>query len=268
MAEQVYTEAEREALELAARGSGRVDREAAQTVRRMRAREQWERYDTVIVGNGAADQSKGWFNTFTGFANVQQLSWFQSRDANVDLAYTNQRSERLDYAQDLYNLNVEYIAPSYLAEFDSAGELSKIAQALWTQELPKAMSFEVLLADSDIIAQGPGTAFMSGRGNAGMFATDSGASVFNGGNNGLANRDNGWSFPEPIMLAAQAKITVRAYIAQPIKDALRALIGPGSWVFPNPSQPSGYYTMPQWFSIRVSLRGPRYMQLRGARSAS
>jgi hypothetical protein len=238
----------------------------ADTVRTLRAREQWERYDTVIVGQGAQDQSKGWFNNFAGFAAVSQISWFQSRDSNVDLAYTNQKSERYDYAQDIYNCNIEFMSPAYQAEFDTLGESQKEALIIWTQELPKAMGFETLLADADIIAQGPGTAFMAGRGNAGGFATDTGASMVSGGNNGLAMRDNSWSFPEPIMIAAKAKLTVRAYIASPIKNLLAQLPGPGTVEIPNGL--GGYITVPNWYGIRVSFRGPRYLQLRGARSAA
>ncbi len=243
---------------------GRVTNAA--DVRALRSREQWERYDTVIVGAGAQDQSKGWFNNFTGFAGVSQLSWFQSRDSNVDLAWTNQKSERYDYAQDLYNCNIEFLSPAYQAEFDSLGESQKEALMIWNQELPKALGFEVLLADADIIAQGPGTAFMAGRGNSGLVATDTGSPLVSGGTNGLPVRDNAWSFPEPIMIAAKAKLTVRAYIAQPVKQLLAALPGPGMVTIPKGD--GTYIESPNWYGIRITFRGPRYLQLRGARSAS
>lgn len=238
----------------------------AEAVRALRAREQWERYDTVIVGQGAQDQSKGWFNNFAGFAGVSQISWFQSRDSNVDLAWTNQKSERYDYAQDLYKCNIEFLSPAYQAEFDSLGEAQKAGLIIWTQELPKALGFEVLLADADIIAQGPGTAFMAGRGNAGGYATDTGSAFVSGGNNGLAMQDNAWSFPEPIMIAAKAKLTVRAFIGAPIKNLLAQLPGPGTIQIPNGL--GGYIEAPNWYGIRVTFRGPRYLQLRGARSSS
>lgn len=242
---------------------GRVTNAA--TVRRLRNREQWERFDTIMVGPGAAGVTKGWFETFKDFARVSQVMWFQSRDSNVDAAYTNQRSERYDYAQDLYNFNLEFLASTYDAEFDSLGSSAKAMQNIWCQELPKALGFEVLLADADIIAQGPATAFMAGRGNIGGYATDTGAAMVNGGINGTPNKENGWTFPEPIMIAAQAKLTVRAYIAQPIKDLIQAMEGPGVSLYPDGR--GGYVEKPNWYGIRATFRGPRYMQLRGARSA-
>ncbi len=260
VSDKMVETAENEALT----GKGRVPVESARVIRKLRAREQWERYDSIVVGPGATNVSRGWFNNLQEFAKVSKLSWFGSRDSNVDLAYSNQQTERYDYAQDLYNMNVEFCAPPFLAEFARLGAPEKAAQMWWKEELPKLIAFEVLLADSDIIAQGPGTAFMAGRGNAGAFATDSGAAFYEGGNNGLANRDNGWSFPEPIMLAAQAKLTVRAFLAQPLKDALLNASGPG--YMDVPKEDGTFVQVPNWFFIRVNMRGPRYMQLRGARS--
>jgi hypothetical protein len=68
------------------------------------------------------------------------------------------------------------------------------------------------------------------------------------------------------MIAAKAKLTVRAYIAQPIKDLLAAIPGPGLSLYPNGT--GGYVEKPNWYAIRVTFRGPRYLQLRGARSAN
>lgn len=243
---------------------GRVTNATA--VRMLRNKEQWERYDSVVIGVGASSQSKGWFDTFQGLARVSQISWFQSRDSNVDTCWTNQKSERYDYAQDLYQLMVEFLCPTYMAEFSQDGAAAKYAQLLWTQELPKALGMEALLADADIIAQAPATAFPAGRGNIGMFATDTGASVLNGGNNGVATRENSWLWPDPVMIAAVAKLTVRAYIGQPINNVLREMPGPG--ISKIPKGDGTYIDVPNWFAIRCTFRGPRYMQLRGARSAS
>lgn len=236
----------------------------AADVRRLRNREQWERYDSIMVGPGASQVTKGWFNSFTEFARVSQIMWFQSRDSNVDLCYTNQRSERYDYAQDLYNFHLEFIASTFEAEFDSLGASAKAMQNIWCQELPKALGIEVLLADADIIAQGPATAFMAGRGNSGGYATDTGATLVHGGTNGVPNKENGWAFPEPIMIASHAKLTVRAQIGQPIKDLIQAMEGPGTSLYPNGQ--GGYVEKPNWYGVRATFRGPRYMQLRGARS--
>lgn len=235
-------------------------------VRKLRNREQWERYDSIVVGVGARNQSKGWFENFVDLSRVSQISWFQSRDSNVDQCWTNQKSERYDFAQDLYQFMLEFLCPAYMAEFSNDGAAAKYAQFLWTQELPKALGIECLLADSDIIAQAPATAFMAGRGNFGAFATDTAGSLVIGGNNGTPNKENAWLFPDPVMIAAVAKLTVRGIIGQPVNDVLRALPGPGTSSVPDGN--GGYITVNNWFAIRATFRGPRYMQLRGARSAA
>lgn len=244
---------------------GRVTNSAP--IRYLRSREQWERSDTLWIGQGAADQSKGWFNTFAAAANVSQWSWFQGRDANVDLAYTNQKSERYDYAQDLYTCEMEFLAPTYQAELvDGSAASQKAAQLIWLQEIPKALGVEVLLADADIIAQAAATSFMAGKGNFNAWATDSAGAMVNGGNNGAPNKGNAWQWPEPIMIAAVAKLTVRAYVATPLKSVLLNLPGPFNDLIPNGT--GGFIEKPNWFGIRVTFRGPRYMQLRSARSAA
>ena len=259
------SEAERQqAADPKADTRGRVTN--AEYVRRLRNREQWERYDSIIVGNGAASQSKGWFNDFIALSRVSQISWFQSRDSNVDLCWTNQKSERYDYAQDLYQFMLEFLCPAFMAEFAEDAGAYKYAQLLWTQELPKALGTEVLLADSDIIAQAPATAFMAGRGNFGTFATDTAASMVVGGNNGVPAKENCWLFPDPVMIAAVAKLTVRAQIGQPVNDILREMPGPGVSLVPKGD--GTYIEVDNWFAIRATFRGPRYMQLRGARSAA
>lgn len=236
-------------------------------IRALRSREQWERSDTLWIGQGAGDQSKGWFNTFAAAANVSQWSWFQGRDANVDLAYTNQKSDRYDYAQDLYTCEMEFLAPAFQAELaDGNAAAAKAMQLIWTQEIPKALGCEVLLADADIIAQAAATSFMAGKGNTGSWATDSAGSMVFGGTNGVPSRGNAWQWPEPIMIAAVAKLTVRAFLATPLKSVLLNMPGPGVDLIPNGT--GGYIEKPNWFGIRVTFRGPRYMQLRSARSAA
>lgn len=241
-------------------GRGRVTN--AEEVRAMRNREYFERYDSVFVYSGAQAKSKGFFDTFAQFANSTRVTWFASRDANIDLAYSNSRTERLDQAQDIYNVNACFYAETHQAQFTDLSPQNQVAVTWWTQELPKYMAFQMLLGDADILAQGTGDRFMAGSGNTGGYAQDTGAAYVNGGNNGAPEKSNGYFFPEPIMLAAQAQLSIIGQIATPFKDALAALPGPGFVEVPNGL--GGYIVKPIQYGIKFILRGPRYLQLRGA----
>jgi hypothetical protein len=233
--------------------------------RNARSREQYERYDSVCVFDGAESKTKGWFNSFAAFGNSTQLTWFASRDSNVDLAYSNSTSERLDQAQDIYSIQAAFYADTHQAQFASLSAQNQAAVLWWTQELPKYLALTALLGDSDILAQATADRFMAGAGNVGGFAQDTGASVVNGGNNGNADRTNGYHFPDPILLAAQSKLVVKGQIATPLKTSISDLLGPGYVEVP---RGDGTYTRkPIQYGIKITMRGPRYLQLRGAYSA-
>jgi hypothetical protein len=68
------------------------------------------------------------------------------------------------------------------------------------------------------------------------------------------------------MLAAKAKLTVRGSIDAPLRAMLASLPGPGAKRIPIGN--GQYYEMPNWYGIRISFWGPRYLQMRGARSSS
>lgn len=233
--------------------------------RATRSREQFERYDSVMVFDGAESKTKGWFNTFAAFGRSTRLTWFASRDANVDLAYSNSTGERLDQAQDIYAVQAAFYADTHQAQFTDLSAQNQAAVLWWTQELPKYLALTVLLADADILAQATGDRFQAGAGNVGGYAQDTGASLVNGGNNANADRSNGYQFPDPVLLAAQSKLVVIGQVATPLKDAFMSLPGPGYVEVPDGA--GSYVRKPIQYGIKVTMRGPRYLQLRSASSA-
>lgn len=237
----------------------------AEAFRNARSKEQFERYDSMMVFLGAEDKTKGWFNSFARFGQSNQLTWFASRDANVDLAYSNSTSERLDQAQDIYAIQAAFYAETHQAQFTDLSTQNQAAVLWWTQELPKYLALTVKLGDADILAQATGDRFQAGSGNVGGYATDTGASLVNGGNNANADRANGYQFPDPILLAAQSKLVVIGQLATPLKDAFQGLPGPGVVEIPNGL--GGYITKPIQYGIKITMRGPRYLQMRSAYSA-
>lgn len=256
---------------------GTVAPDMADAIRAVRAAEAWERYDTINVGPGAAQQSRGWYETFAGMAAADKLTWFVGREPSVGDAYTNQATERSDFAQDLYQFGAEFIAPTGFAEYEGGTEAQFIVD-MFTKELPQRLSFRVKIAGVDDVLVLPGTHAPAGMGRTGAFGTDGVAPIFDGGTQGQAHVSNSWKWPDPIMLPAKAQIQVTARIDEPLRTFMQQLTGyPGVKAIPIRTLPAlgtapvtqnlvRNVAYPNWFGIRLFMRGPRYVQLRGARS--
>lgn len=244
--------------------------EIADWVRHTRSREQWERYDTIVVAQGANARDDGWFNTWADFAQASQIEWFKGRSSSVGESYTNQSRERTDFAQDFYQLGIEFIAPVGSADLQSDQLDAQFFPLFFTQELPQAMMFEIQVAQSDTILKIPGSHAPGGVGPAGMVLDQSTGPTVIPGTNGQAFISNVWKWPEPILIPAKGSISVKATIDNPAKTFLTNYTAcPGVKNVPMcPPDPNGAtIALPMEYKIRVTNRGPRYLQLRGARSA-
>lgn len=238
----------------------------AADVRELRAAEMWDRYDSVVVGPGASRKSAGWFDTWQDMASADKLEWFSGRETAAGEAYTNQPTERTDWAQDLYQTRIEFIAPIGIGDLETDVNDAQTMPLLFSQMFPNQIAFKVILAESDEILKCPGSHLPAGLGTAYPFISGAAAPGVYGGSNGEPTVQNSWKWPEPIMLAAKAKLTVRATIDAPLRTLLASLPGPGYKQIPNGQ--GGVIQVPNWYVIRVSNWGPRYLQLRGARSSA
>lgn len=245
---------------------GVVSKEKADQIRDLRSAEQWERIDSVVIGPGASNKARGWFNTWQDFANADELQWFSGRDSSVGPAYSNQKTERTDWAQDFYQSLIEFISPVGLADHVTDANDAKLAPLLFAHELPRLLSTQIVLSDSDQIANAPANHFPSGFGVANPFMDGSAAPSTITGSQGSPVVSNGWKWPSPVMLAAKAKLTVIGRIDSPIREALRAMPGPGFMRIPLGN--GLYHDMPMYYVIKITHRGPRYLQIRGARSSA
>lgn len=259
-----------QALKAAAEGTGPVPGDLADIVRAVRNKEQWIRYDTVIIGEGAAGYDDGWFNTWADFSNAASIDFFSGRSGKVGKAWTNQTTERYDYAQDIYQMGFELLAPAGMGDFDEDPLDTLFFPQLWTREAAQQMSASVALADADTIFEGPLTHAPGSVGNTGAAYTDSAGPVVNPGTNGIAYMKNSWVWPDPIMIPAKGRLSASISLANPLKTFLgRYTACPSAKLVPMcPPDPNGATNrFPNWFGIRITFRGPRYLQLRGARSA-
>ncbi len=251
-----------------------VDDEVQAEVRSLRSKEQWLRYDSVVIGPGAKEVDPTWFDTWAQFANAEKIRFNGgNRNGNVGLAYSNQQSEREDFAQDIYQSGIEFFSPPGILDLEQDATDALLMPLIFTQELPRRSSFLFQIADTDTIAVAPGIHMPAGVGTSGGATVNPAADVTPSGVQGTPDVRNTWNWPEPIKIPAQAQFTVTMRLDQPWKRCLLQLVNsPKSKVIPipppEPGQESpGVIVCENWYVIRVWHRGPRYVQLRGARSA-
>ena len=238
----------------------------AEAFRNARVAEPWERYDTVVIGPGAQDVDRGWFNTWADFANASKISWFPGRASGVGDSYTNTPDARTDFAQDILQTCVEFLAPPGLGEHADNVLDQGLSQLLFTYQLPTELPLRVKLAGTDEISVAPANHFPSSFGVAGTVVDGAAAPMVLPGSQGTPHITNNWAWPDPILLAAKSLISVETVLDRQSRGLFAAMPGPGNILVPLGGQL--FYTQPCWYKIRITMRGPRYVQLRGARSSS
>lgn len=246
---------------------GRVKSDAATLIRQLRVAEAWERYDGIAIGPGARDIDQNYFNTWSDLASADIITWFSSRAPGVGKSFTNQRTERTDWAQDFYQFGMEFYAPAGFADLETDQNDAQFFPLLFVKELAKRMSIRITIADTDEILVIPANRAPSGVGDASAFADGSAAPFMSPGVQGVPIMSNTWKFPVPIMLPAVGKITVEARIDNPLRNFYQQFTAsPGSKRVFNPAT-QAFVEMGNLYTIIAAFRGPRYLQFRGAREA-
>lgn len=250
--------------------------EMKEAIEKARNREQWLRYDSIVIGPGAKEATPTWFNTMAEFANTRELIWFTStRDRQAGPAYNNVASGgQENFGQLVYQTGIEFIAPPGTLQYETESIDSDLLGKFFLQELPRRMAFSVKLQDTDQILEVPGIHLPAGVGTTGTNVSAAGALTSVQGQTGDASLRATWTWPDPIVVPANRKLGVSAIIDRPIAQFLQQLnASPGSKVVPVPVVSASAIelrdvTYPNWYVIRIWHRGPRFVQLRGAYSAS
>jgi len=242
---------------------------AAAEIRKLRADEAYSIYDSIIIGEGANTIDNGWYDTWSDFEAANDLTWFGGRSSNAGRAYSNQTSERRDWAFDIYQFHVEYTVVSpFSREWMTDVTDAQIMPEFFMHSLPHTMAFKVKLAQSDDMLEIPGMAAPAGGGRVGNVVSDAVDQIYNPGSLGQPHVSNAYKFPTPIMVPANGQIVVSSRLTQPIKQYLQNLTAsPGAVNLPNGAA-GGVTRVPIWYVIRLRFDGNRFLQLRGARSAA
>ncbi len=239
----------------------------------IRNEEQWERYDSVVIGPTAKDIDKGWFESWEQMVTADSVKFFVGARSSAGLDYTNLSGEDEDFAQLFYQFGVEFSCPVFDAEqSDQPFDLEFAKQ--WVTNIPRRMSVKLELAGVDNVLKIPANHAPSGYGATEMRTGGEASPVVSPGVSGVASYTNSWHWPRPIGIPKNGKVAVEMKLGQPWAAMLKNVSAPGNidftWLAPPvagaPPVPR-VVKMPAWFVIRCWFRGPRYVQLRGARSA-
>lgn len=246
--------------------------------RRIRAKEFFPWYDSVAVFAGANLLSSNWYGNFAAFANSDLITWFQGQGRNVGRSYSNQALERLDFALDIYGMQVDFEAPLGMAKYDTTVVDTDVMPQKWTRDLPRRMSLTARIAGTDDLFTLPACKIPSGEGPLGDSLNGIGSTVNNPGVNGLALYQNMIAFPEPIELPANQTFQIYGRVDEPLKSYLAQLQAcpeyevlptcPAADAFPPGTIAAPTYRLPKVYNIRITLWGAAHRQLRGARSAA
>lgn len=239
-------------------------------IRKLRDKGIWVRYDSIVVGPGAS-AIQGWHDDFESFANSEELRFLDGSrtEGTAGRTYCNISGDTEDWAQDIYATRVEYISPFGIQALEANAFDAAVGPFYWSQELPQRSNFLVQLADADTYLKVPGSFLPGNTGVTGTVA-QGGATQFSlPGVTGEANLTAGWVWPQPLKVPAKGKIAMSMRIGTPLRQMFQQLGGlPQQKVIPIVNgNDLRVVAVPNWFAIRVSCWGPRYLQLRGARSS-
>lgn len=247
---------------------GILTKDQINQLRRTRVGEQWERIDSVVIGKGAsgAGGSKGWFETWKDFAETDELVWFQGRDTGAPKSLVNQLGERTDWAQTIHQTLVEFVAPVGISDIESDPNDGFVTPQIFVQQLANFMPMRLIISEADEMTNAPGSHYPSGFGTSYPLQAGAAAPSTYAGQQGEPLITQGWKWPEPLGLAAKSNIAVKARIDNPLRKFFAGLPGPG--VKEVPDGDGGIVELPNWYYIRITHRGPRWLQIRGARESA
>lgn len=215
------------------------------------------KYDSLVVGPGAKDLDTGYFNDWATFARASTLRWFVNRNSAVPDWASSQTSDRSDWAFEAHQGGIEYWAPT-VNRATNVNVTDSFMPEIWTMDLPRQMSFEWKIADTDFVLKVPGVHAPGAVGPSGIVYDQSTAQIIAPPTNGLPIITNSWKFPDPLKISMRSTMEVQSRIEEPLNAMLAAMTGPGVKLYP--TGPAGNnYSLPCYYVIRVWMRGARYI---------
>lgn len=246
----------------------------------LNVKEQWFLYDTINISSWIDELTHpitGWYNSFAALGAADNVTFFDSRNKSVGLAYNNQDSrDQIPYAFVVNSLSVAFFAPATASQIGDIGDGDSrnridTASAWWTNELPQHASAEFIV-NQDTRLKANCAMLPSGYGPVGGAMGQGDTSVIGGYCNtvdtsgmGVAHLKYRWTFPTGIGVPRRATLKVVVRFSEWARAALGLLWGPGNIQLRHyiDDSTSDVVQRATNFQIQCLLQGKRQVQQRG-----
>lgn len=241
----------------------------------MNVKEPWFLYDTVNVSpwvDTLTHPVSGWYTTFAALGAADSVTFFDSRNKRVGLAYNNQDSrDQIPYAYVVESLSVAFLAPATASQIGDIGEAAAAnridtASAWWTNELPQNSGAEFVV-NQDTRLKANCAMIPPGYGGVGGAIGQGDTSVIGGSCStidtsamGVSHLKYRWTFPTGIGVPRRATMKVVVRFSEWARAALALLWGPGNIQIRTTDGELERYSN---FQIQCLLQGKRQVQQRG-----
>jgi len=237
-------------------------------LRDLRASEPWLIYDSICIGPGAGDVDNGWFNSWTEFAAAgDKLKWFFGARKLAPKWATNVSGEREDFSLYLYQGMFEIVVPPGVSGLDRSGVDQTVVPLLVPYLLSTFLSMQMKLGGVDVTLVLPASHLPASTGIVGGRTDGAAGPTSVPGSVGVPAAQNTWKFAEPQSIPRQGRWSMEGFLDEPARGFLRNLEGPSAKQVPAVVAGGDTAVFPNWTVLRVSMRGYRNVQLRGARSS-
>jgi hypothetical protein len=255
-------------------------------------KEQWFMYDSFAVSpwvETAPHPPSGWFSTFVALSNTDSVTFFDSRNKQIGLAYNNQDSrDQLSYAFVVQSISIGFFAPtcsSMLASNVIPSDTTWIGRndemsSFWNNELPQHTSLIFRVNQDErlktVCSMVPPSYGPVGQciGQGDLSDTTGPAPAIGGGNYTVSAGGMGrshlkfrWEFPGGIGVPKRATMVAECRFTEWAREALRSLWGPGYFVMrdhdPDETPENPIAPKPSMFIMQCLLTGKREVQQRG-----
>ncbi|OGO03686.1 MAG: hypothetical protein A2Y72_07750 [Chloroflexi bacterium RBG_13_53_26] len=246
----------------------------------MNVKEKWFYYDTVMVSPWVGTLSHpipGWYSSFSNLATSDAITFFNSRNKAIGLAYNNQDArDQLPFALVAETVSIGFFGPSAASLYGTPcpcvrGVKGRVdfLSAWWEDEVPQHTSAVFKVNQDERLktncamlpaSYGP-TGFAQGQGDTSTLHGNS-ASV-NAGGMGTPHLKYRWEFSaDGIGIPRRATMSVEIRFTEWVKGWMATLWGPGSIEFATSPSPA-YVAVPSVFMVQCMITGRREVQQRG-----
>lgn len=245
----------------------------------MNVKEKWFYYDTVLVSPGVSLLNQpipGWYPSFSQLATSDSITFFNSRNNSIGLAFNNQESrDQVPFALIAETVSIGFFGSAISSQYGVPCDPRPVRgrvdflSSWWQDEVPQHTSaiFKVnqderLKTNCAMLPPSYGPiGNVQGQGDTSTLQGNSGAVALGG--MGTTHLKYRWEFAASgIGIPRRATMSVEIRFTEFVKDWMSNLWGPGYLDFCTSYSPT-FIRIPSVFMIQCLVTGRREVQQRG-----